>query len=115
MKPNKAILIDVFNRTITETIVNGLGDLQKAVGGYIETATRDEKNGKEVDVFVDEEGLFKYNHFFEYRGAHQPFAGNGIVVGANAAGETIDCPMTINEVKAKVRFLSRIDVLNQPE
>jgi len=108
MKPNKAILIDVFNRTITEIVVNGLGDLQKAVGGYIETATRDSGN----EVFVYEEGLFEpHTCWFVWEGA-QPFKGNGIVIGGNdRTGESCDCSFTVEEVKNKVKFVTESEIM----
>ena len=56
-----------------------LAFMQKAVGGYIERAT-ELKNGD--SIFVNEEGLLENpRFFFEVEGGHQPFAGNGVVVG----------------------------------
>ena len=51
-----------------------------------------------------------------YDGAHQPFAGNGLVVGVDLDGETVDCDITVEEVKQHVRFISRdvmIDMISQ--
>ena len=107
MKTTKAILIDVYNRTITEVNVEGLKGLQNCVGGYIETAHHDGDN----DIFVNEEGLFLPNRcWFNYEGGHQPFSGNGIMVGSNYDGDTVDCTMTVEEVTKKVKFLTEAEV-----
>jgi len=104
------ILINSTTRTVSEYISGDdtLTYMQKAVGGYIEAAfSPNEKN----DIFVDEEGLLKgYDDFFTYDGAHQPFAGNGIVTGVNDDGDTISTSLTLEEVTKKVKFYTRQDL-----
>jgi hypothetical protein len=62
-------------------------DLHRLIGGYLEVAHA----WPTGDVlYVDEEGLFKSpHHWFRVEGAHQPFAGNGVVVGREI-GNTAD-------------------------
>ena len=115
----KAILIDAVNKTVTEL---DLDPSKKMLHQWYEAL-----NVSLVEVahyindhdsiLVDEEGLFKPgDHFFVYEGAHQPFAGNGLVVGVDEEGETVACNITLKEVKQNVRFVSRdvvIDMISQ--
>ncbi len=100
----RAIIIDATAREIREVEIEGkLEDLQKAVGGYIEWATELD-NGD--NVYVDEEGLLKgYQCFFDI-GAHQPFAGNAIVVNRDEDGETAAARSDVEEIRGKVKFMT---------
>lgn len=75
----RAIKIDAANRTVTEYENTGLKSLQEAVGGGIEIAF-DYPDGS--TCYVNEEGLLgsTQNFFMTFYG-HQPFAGNGVIVG----------------------------------
>jgi hypothetical protein len=56
---------------------------------------------------VDEEGLFTMDEsskFFSVTGGHQPFIGNGLVVGVDRQGESVDPCITVEEVRSKVKF-----------
>ena len=75
----KAILIDAAARDIRAVDYDGLADLQKMVGGYIEVA----KMWSSGDtLFVDEEGKRK-GHLvgFMLPDRRDIFVGNGVVVG----------------------------------
>ena len=48
--------------------------------------------------------------FFTYEGAHQPFAGNGLIMGCDDEGESVDCKIGLTEVKEKVKFYSRYEL-----
>jgi hypothetical protein len=107
----RAILIDAAKREVTEVEIPGdLKSLQAAVGGYIETAVR---LADEDVIFVNEEGLLQSpptDHWFVFKGAHQPFAGNGILVGGNDDGETVAAKAPLDAIKRKVEFLTLEDV-----
>lgn len=104
----KAFKIDVTNKTVTEVEVdenNVLRDLYNHIGcEMVEIACRiDEDN----EIYVDEEGLLKPPPFlaFEYKGAHQPFAGNGLVLGYNdETGESKATTLKIEDVIKNVTF-----------
>jgi len=101
----KAILIDVNEQSVKEIyLVADLDSMYNAIEcDCFTTAEINENN----DVFVDDNGLFTKDKFFNYEGAHQPFAGNGLILGIDhETGESIDTNLTIEEVKAKVTFLT---------
>ncbi len=115
----KAILIDSVNKIISELDLdpnkNMLLQWYKSLDvSMVEVAHYITNHDS---ILVDEEGLLKpCDHFFIYDGAHQPFAGNGLVVGVDKEGETVDCDITLDEVKQHVRFVSRdvvIDMISQ--
>ena len=85
----RAIKIDSGLMVLIEIDVNTLEDMQKAVGGYIETAHHF-PNGD--TLFVNEDGVNGNSYsdkFIVVQGAHQPFAGDGLIVGrADENGDT---------------------------
>lgn len=108
----KAILIDAKNREVKEVQITG--DLQswyETIGcGMVECALYFDEHDS---IMVDEEGLFNdgCDDFFFVKGGHQPFAGNGLVVGTNDVGESVDTKISLDEVKSKVKFMDRLGVL----
>ena len=112
----KALFIDSAMRSVTEVEIGGLEDMQRLVGGYIETAVA-WANGDML--FVDEEGLLKpQEHFFRLpvERPDQPFAGNGILVGREEEGPQFEDgytthppTTTADELRAKVIFLTALE------
>lgn len=100
----KILVIDSINRQVRPFVVNSYKDMQQIVGGIIERAvtltTRD-------DIFVDEEGMFKaYRYGFVIKGAHQPFIGNGFVIGeANCEGNPTDVKIKSNELLDLIQWI----------
>jgi len=102
---SKGILIDAEKRTVTEVEISSLKDMYAAMRVDLITV------GVQLDVvnciYVDDEGLLKSpEHFFFYEGAHQPFAGSGLVLGINKRGATISTNLSLAEVKKSVKFLN---------
>lgn len=109
----KAILIDstkkeIILMTISDDTDKRLAECQKLLGGYLCIAHEiDEFN----TLFVDDEGLFKEgNNWFIFTGAHQPFKGNGLILGVDDCGETIDCTCTLEEIAQKVSFVKQLSI-----
>jgi hypothetical protein len=107
----KAILIAAAARQVTEISIEGkLEELQAAVGGYIETAFCFDN---EDTVYVNEEGMLERplgQHWFMIAGGHQPFIGNGILIGHDSDGEMADAKSSIEEIRRAVTFVSLDEV-----
>ena len=110
----KAILIDAVNKTVTEVEKGeGIQDIYK----HLKCDTFDVVGlGGGVDCFVDDEGLLKEGyvdedgtkhnmHGFRLRGYDQVLMGNGLILGHNGEGETIDSPVTVKQVQEVVTFV----------
>ncbi len=99
----RAIKIDSYNQTIQEVDINGLKDMQEAVQGLIEVAFYYPDGSC---CMVNEEGLLDgLDMFFESKHGHQPFAGNGLIVGAvDSEGDTTPCTLSIESIKKTTRF-----------
>ncbi len=106
----KAILIDSINKEVKEVeIGKGIDEMYKflqcdcfTIASYLDN---------EDAIFVDDEGLLKeQDNFFTFEGAHQPFAGNGLIMGCDEMGESEDCKVSYNEVKNKVKFYSKYEL-----
>lgn len=100
MAMKRAIVIDAHKQEIREEFVGekeSLAFMQTIVGGFIERAVTP---SRDVDLYVDEEGLLKNpTKFFRFEGCEQPYAGNGVICGGKFAKNA-----TLDEVRAKVRF-----------
>ena len=107
----KAILIDSENKTVTEVTIDEnaediLEQWYKHIGCDLVEVAHD--ISEHDSILVDEEGLFKNpNNFFSYTGANQQFAGNGLIVGRNEDGETVDCQIKLEEATLNVLFLTK--------
>lgn len=106
----KAVFINSKEETVTEVEVNDneniLHQWYKILGvNMVEVACY--INEQEDAIIVDEEGLLTLTNntkFFTYEGAHQPFAGNGLITGKDDEGESISCHVTADDVRPKIKF-----------
>jgi hypothetical protein len=100
----RAIKIDAHNRKITEIDIDGLDDMQKAVGGLIEPAFYYPDGSC---CMVNEEGLLNgIDMFFQSKYGEHPFAGDGLIVGAtDDEGETLPCSLDIDLVRKSTCFM----------
>jgi len=105
----KAVLINVHNETVQQVEVDDrsvLKDWYKHVGCQVVTVAH-YFNDKD-SVLVDDEGLFNLDEdskFFSVKGGHQPFSGNGLVVGVNPEnGESVGPHIGVEEIRSMVKF-----------
>lgn len=105
---SKSYWINAKERTITEVPHEGAADLQKMVEGYIELATYFQGD----TLYVNEEGMYNFDYFFTIEGGHQPFAGNGVLVGKEIGDTANTRPpkSTLAEVTSAVKFYTRAEV-----
>lgn len=105
----KAIFIDAKNRKVelVDRDFENYKLINEQIGCDIFTYATSFNNGDVL--YVDDEGLFDRgcNSFFTYEGAHQPFAGNGLILGTDEEGDSVDAATTLIEVASKVQFMTR--------
>jgi len=110
----RAIKIDSGLMVLAEIDVNSLEDMQKAVGGYIETAHHF-PNGD--TLFVNDNGVNGDSYsdmFIVVQGAHQPFAGDGLIVGrADENGDTTPALSKIGDLILNdvISFISTTELI----
>lgn len=104
----KGILIDANNRTVTAVeLEDSLDGMYKAIGCELITSALVIEN--DDTLYVDDEGMFSAENFFTFEGGHQPFAGNGVILGCGATGESCHATVTLESVKARVKFYTRAE------
>jgi len=110
-KITKAMLIDPVARTFTP--VEYHGDFREIYTHLnceafdVAYATID---GHDVDIYVDDEGLYNPTHFFIGDGFPSPLAGRGLVFGrVDDEGDATDFPEGCN-LADNITFLSMSDV-----
>jgi hypothetical protein len=104
----KAILIDVNQENVRQVEIddkNVLNEWYKHIRcSMVEVAHYFNNHDS---IMVDEEGLFlmdESSKFFTVTGGHQPFIGNGLVVGVDRNGKSVDPCITVDEVRAHIKF-----------
>ena len=114
----RGILIDVTNKTITEVVVteNERGSQLSSIYEHVDCELVNVLNIGDHDIYVDDEGLFKKPpselKFFVWEDFDQPIPGNGLIMGFDSnTGSSMNCELTIEYVKSKVKFLSYEDVI----
>jgi hypothetical protein len=116
-KQMKAILIDVFNNCVKSVSIDE-NDTLKSMYRLIGCSLVDRVQiNSHDDIWVDDEGLLSINNdsrFFTFGnpdlGGYQPLAGNGLIMGVDKMGKSIDPTITIDEVRARVKFYSLSEV-----
>ncbi len=109
----KGILIDVENKEVKEVEVdkkNILDSMYKHIGCQL--VDRVGLNRSD-DLWVDDEGLLTVNEdskFFSFRGYPSPLVGNGLILGHDGMGESIEPKITIEEVRMNVKFYTMDEI-----
>lgn len=117
MRTVKAILIDPFACKVES--VSLTGNTLKAYYEHLShesmkvdlvtTAYPGVLKGHDA-LFVDDEGLLKDpQRFFLIASAHQPFAGKGLIVGADGSGASADAETSVDIVRMVVSFAEARD------
>lgn len=109
-KQYSAILIDAQNREVKHvTITDDISTIHKQMG--CDCFCQGFRLPNHDICLVDDEGMINGTDvFFTFEGAHQPFAGNGLISGGRSNGDTDNVKITIDEVKAKVKFYTRNEI-----
>ena len=59
---------------------------------------------------VNDSNVEEDKDFFFIEGSHQPIRGNGLILGCDDEGESVDTTASVDEVAKKTKFLSLSDV-----
>jgi hypothetical protein len=107
----KAILIDAVNRSVSLVKIEPkLEEYYKLIDCDLMQIALEFPNRD--TIMVDEEGLLKEaKYFFTHKDGYQPFAGNGLVLGTDREGETVDVKTSVEDVRKAVKFMSREELL----
>ena len=120
MRMIKAILIDPFEKTVSEVQLDGddyraIYPLISRPEDQVDTFTSGLAMLDGDMVLVDDEGLINWwergQAFFEIIGGHQPLAGKGLVMGSNTQGESTSVRVTLGQMQELVRWVDEADVL----
>lgn len=104
----KAIFIDVEHEQVyLLNIKEGIEAIYNAIGCTTFTVATVLEN--EDAIYVDDEGILTLSSeskFFFFEGAYQPFIGNGLIVGTDDEGGSVDAKSSVTSIKKKVTFLT---------
>jgi len=95
----RAFLIDPEEEVVIEIDVEpGLRNIYDQVGGGPIDIVRLNDTGDVI--YIDDNGLYRQNHFFALRDFLHPIAGPGLVLGTDSEGDTTDTTFTDSTVIA---------------
>lgn len=113
MKIN-AIKIDVVKQEVyTVDIDNGLRGLYNSIGcSCVDRIVLDDHN----DLWIDDEGLLKNPQpaKFSIAGFVRPLAGNALICGYTAEGETISTTLRVEQVRPMITFWGDVELDIEP-
>lgn len=122
----KAILLDSMNKEIRKVeLEEGIENIYKFLGENVrcfDVVQLDEN----VTMFVDDEALLKEAYIddegikhnmtgIKIRNFPQVIIGNGLIVGDNKEGETIDCPINKAQVETIISFVEYDNPNDRPQ
>lgn len=102
----RAILIDPFSKTVTQVeCAPGIEAIYALIDADCFCTVNLDDAGNAV--YLDDEGLFREGQeFFALGNYPQPLAGRGLILGCNEEGESVATTITVEQVRAAVRWLS---------
>jgi hypothetical protein len=105
----KAILIDVVNQQVVETEISNYKEIYTKIGNGCTLFTVPVTFENEDALYVDDEGLLhpEIQGGFIMKDWVRPMVGNGVILGTDDEGESVDCKTTVDEIKAQIQFLSK--------
>lgn len=122
----KAILLDSMNKEISKVeLEEGIENIYKFLGENVrcfDVVRLDEG----VTMFVDDEALLKEAYIddegtkhnmtgIKIRNFPQVIIGNGLIVGDNKEGETVDCPVSKAQVETIISFVEYDNPNDRPQ
>lgn len=108
-----AVLVNPKAMTVTSVVIDDEQKINEQIYKFIECDCFDVAriNDKGDAFFVDDEGLLKGEaDFFRYADYPHPLAGMALLLGCDSEGETIEATVKLDEVKAKVQFVTPVRI-----
>lgn len=109
----RAIKINSENRTITEVQVSSAKDIYAHLGDNVDYVCCPVLYDNNDCLYADDEGWFK-----ETTGGYifpdwsYPIVNNGLILGTDDEGESVDAKTDIKELEAKITWVSVEQMLN---
>jgi hypothetical protein len=112
IKVMKALLIDSKNKVVKQIeIGEHFTEISKAID--CETFSAPHIMQDNDTLYCDDEGLLKNpQHFFLLDSYPQPIAGNGLILGCDDEGESVDASISLEELSSRITFMNLDDAYN---
>lgn len=106
----KAFKINVENRKIEEITISSFTDISKEIGNGCGLITAPIIFDNEDTIYVDDEGMFNdYGGGFMMEDWAYPLVGNGVLLGSNEEGDSVDVKTTKEELEKMIKWVSLED------
>ena len=109
MKTNKALLINVSEKTITQIeLGTHFGEISKTIGNGCEHFCCPYSFSNEDSMYADDESLLRIDSIkggFVMEGYHGTIVGNAIILGTDDEGDSVDVKHTCDEIAERIIFI----------
>lgn len=109
MRKNKALLIDVSTKTITEIELDShFESISKAIGNGCEYFCCPYSFSNEDSMYADDESLLRVDSIkggFVLDGYGGTIVGNAIILGTDDEGDSVDVKSTCDEISERIIFV----------
>ncbi|MFY8161276.1 MAG: hypothetical protein ACOVNU_08085 [Candidatus Kapaibacteriota bacterium] len=105
-RPNRAILINVEERTLSYVTVSHFTDIYTHIANGCDTFECPVSLFNNDTIYCDGEGRLKdfVGGFMMDNWSYAIF-GNGLILGTDSEGDSVDCLTTIEEIESKIKFV----------
>ena len=109
MKKNKALLIDVSTKKITEIELDShFESISKAIGNGCQYFCCPYSFSNEDSIYADDESLLRVDSIkggFVLEGYSGTIVGNAIILGTDDEGDSVDVKHTCDEISERIIFI----------
>ena len=108
-----AILINSANQSVTLVKVGEYTDIYTHLGNDCSSFACPITFDNNDTLYVDDDGLYhSFEGGFMLQDWNYPMVGNGLILGSNEEGDSIDCQTTIDDIMAQIVWVSKEDAQN---
>lgn len=104
----KAFKINVENRKVEEITISSSNDISNHIGNGCGLITAPIILDNEDTIYVDDEGMYNdYGGGFMMEDWAYPLVGNGVLLGSNEEGDSVDVKTTKEELEKMIKWVSQ--------
>lgn len=103
-----AILINSANQSVTLVQVGEYTDIYTHLGNDCTTFACPISFDNEDTLYIDDEGLYHpFDGGFMLKDWSYPVVGNGLILGTDEEGDSVDCQTTVDDIIAQIVWINK--------
>jgi len=111
MEKNKALFIDVFNRSVTEIeLPKHYLSISKQIGNGCELFCCPISFENDDSLYADDESLLRLDDCvggFKFNDWSYPLVGNAVILGTDEEGDSCDVKTKVEEITSRIEWIGK--------